>query len=336
MNIKYYWHLVAWFLYLLYKFVDSHLDDGIQFTGAILDVTYFVTGLATFYLFYSVVWKSYSSAGRKLRLLYSIPLGLAFFIILRYGIEEVFLREVFGFGNYGVNCPVLFYVQDNLFRGSFFGMVSLMVVLMETKTDSEQRILQLKNEKADAEIIFLRSQLNPHFLFNTLSFLHTKAIQYDTALGETIRQLSEMFRYALQSSKSDRLPIEREVDLLENYISIFQKRFGSNFYVEFQVNGVNLGKMIEPLLLMPMVENAFKHGVTTEPDDPVRISLQVSDQYLNFKCGNRINNYQKDKGHGVGMENIKRRLGLLYPDKHSLNIEQDKEFYSVSLELELD
>lgn len=335
MGKKYNWHIIAWSIYILYQFTEVFIEErGFPFQSVALTASYTLTTIFTFYVFYFIIWKPYLKSENKIRLLSTLIIGPIAFIAFRYILEENIYEAVFGFGNYR-NDHLPYYIFDNISRAIFVGSMSLIVALLEHKYDLERDFLQLKNEKSEAEMAFLRSQMNPHFLFNTLSFLHTKTFKFDPDLAETVRKLSDMLRYSLQSSKAEKVPIQKEIDLLENYIDIFRNRFEGKFFTNFNVKGNQLQQKMEPLLLMPFIENAFKHGVMNKPDTPVQIELEVKNNALSFICKNKINHHQKDPGSGIGLENVKRRLELLYPNKHQLDIQKQDNDFIVSLQLDL-
>jgi len=309
-------------------------DKGLVFQSFTLNTSYILTTILTFYVFYFGAWKPYLKNGDKLKVVVAAILGLIFFIAFRYILEEKIFEAILGFGNYR-NDALGYYFLDNINRAIFVGGCSLVVALLENKYELETDYLQVMNEKSEAEMSLLRSQLNPHFLFNTLSFLHTKTFKLDPELADTVLKLSDMLRYSLQSSKADKVAIKSEIELLENYIAIFQNRFAGKFFVNFETIGTQVQQRIEPLLLIPFVENTFKHGVLSEADAPAKIKLKIAAGRLNFSSQNKINNYPKDPGSGIGLENVKRRLNLLYPERHELKILEEEGVFFVDLVLDI-
>lgn len=335
MDKKYTLHFVSWLIYVVYNYIGAFIEDkGFDFQSFALETSYTLTTILTFYVFYFGAWKPYLKNGNKLRVVAGAIMGLIFFIGFRHILEEIIFEAVFGFGNYR-NDDLWYYFLDNINRAIFVGGCSLVVALLENKYRLETEYLQVINEKSEAEMSLLRSQLNPHFLFNTLSFLHTKTFKLDPELADTVLKLSDMLRYSLQSSKADKVMIKSEIESLENYIAIFQNRFAGKFHVDFKVDGTQLQQRIEPLLLIPFVENSFKHGILSDADSPAQIKLEVGNNKFRFCCKNKINHHQKDPGSGIGLENVKKRLRLLYPERHELKIlEEDGDFF-VDLKLDL-
>lgn len=334
LNKSYRWHYIMWAVYLIYQFVELDKDRHFDFQWLMLTSSYVIVSISTFYLFYFLVWRPYFLSPRMPLLVLGIVLGLSFFIGARYLIEEVLYEVLFGFGNYYDN-SIAPYALDNIWRSGFYGIFSLVVFLIERRQTMESTVIQLRSEKAEAEMAFLRGQLNPHFLFNTLSFLHTKTMKLDPELSDTILKLSDMLRYSMQSSKSSKVPIEDEIALLENYTAIFRNRFENKFFVDIQMDKPSRSHLIEPLLLIPFVENMYKHGVMNDPDHPGVIRLHYEANQMIFYCRNKINAFQKDKGTGIGLKNLRRRLELTYPHQHELHIDEKDGFFSTSLKLDV-
>ena len=329
------WHIAAWALYLLYQEMEEFIREGWEDK----DLAYFfsmsITRILIFYLFYSLIWPRFLQAGRWPLLLLLAPLGILLFPALRYAIEEVAYPALLGFGNYK-DPTVASYLRDNLFwRALPITAASLIVYLLEQRWEAQRRHRELLKEKTASELAFLRSQLNPHFLFNTLSYLHTEAIRVSPALADTVLELSDMLRYSLHSARKERAPIDEEVRLVHNYLAIFEKRFKGRFFVQFTAGGQALSQKVEPLLLIPFFENAFKHGLTSDPERPARFRLKVEPGRMHFSSFNYIRAKEKDAAGGIGLENVKRRLELCYPGRYNLAIVENKDTFKVDLKLKL-
>ncbi|MEL6988887.1 MAG: histidine kinase [Bacteroidota bacterium] len=328
---KYKYHLIGWGLYIFYQYAGIKWDNLPY--ELVLTNTYIISAFVAFYFSYILIWTPVLRDRNYKRLLL-IPIALMVFIGVRHVLEEILSPAIFGFGNYR-NDEIVFYAQDNFWRSMVYTVAAFIAASFVQQFSLNSKLTSLKEEKANAEMSFLRSQLNPHFLFNSLSFIYTKAMKLDPELGDTVFKLSEMLRYSLESSKQDKVPIQKEIDLLENYINIFKNRFEGKFNCTFNIENGNGNIQIEPLLLIPFIENAFKHGITSDPDNPVLINLNYSKSHLHFNCKNKINNHHKDKGSGIGLENIKKRLDLLYANKYSLDIKNDGQFFETDLRIKL-
>ncbi|MFL1895831.1 sensor histidine kinase [Aquimarina sp. 2-A2] len=182
---------------------------------------------------------------------------------------------------------------------------------------------QLREEKIKAELQILKNQLQPHFLFNTLNNINSLIISNDNNASNAVLKLSDMLSYMLYDCNVEQVMINKEVDLLKNYIQLEKIRYGDRLDLSFEVSGEVHQKSIAPLLLMPFVENAFKHGVAkSEKKSWIRIYLDVTGDDLSFMVENSLpeefNNDSSQLKSGIGLHNLKKRLKLLYPNHHSI------------------
>jgi LytS/YehU family sensor histidine kinase len=193
-------------------------------------------------------------------------------------------------------------------------------------------------EKAEAELNFLKSQINPHFLFNSLNAVYFLIDKSNSEARESLHKFSDMLRYQLYELNGARIPIEREVGYLRDYVDMQKLRKDEQYSVEFTSSVQVKGFSIEPLLLVPFVENAFKH-ISHHPhkNNFVKLSLDRVNGHFIFKTENSKENIKTPGEHGgIGLANVKRRLELLYPGRYSLNINDENELYKVELILKLD
>jgi LytS/YehU family sensor histidine kinase len=180
--------------------------------------------------------------------------------------------------------------------------------------------------------MLLKNQISPHFLYNTLSFLYTKALPLSKDLSDAIAKLSEMMRYSLNEiGKDDKVPLEKEITHLENFIEIHQLRFNRELNIKLIIEGDTRQHKIMPLLLITFVENAIKHGKVHDPEQPLLIKMKMEKGIFNFFIKNKKSTGLKEKSSGIGLRNIKSRLALSYPDAHKLEIIDSSEDYTVCL-----
>ncbi|NOX48096.1 MAG: hypothetical protein GXO89_14070 [Chlorobi bacterium] len=199
------------------------------------------------------------------------------------------------------------------------------------RNEKEKQVME--KEKLATELSFLKSQVNPHFLFNTLNGIYSLANQKSDKTGGAIVKLSELMRHMLYESEKEIVDLEKEIAYLENYIGLQKLRLSKDSNVSFSVEGGTIGKKIEPMLMIPFIENAFKHGVGTDGAN-IDVSIKVTNEELNLKVVNRISKSQrKDESSGIGLVNIKKQLENRYPDKHRLEIADNGETFSVDLRL---
>lgn len=215
-------------------------------------------------------------------------------------------------------------------------LVSYLVFLRDEKKQRkilEEQKMQLEVEKSQANFNFLKAQINPHFLHNTLNFLYAKSLPYSAELSEGILTLSDIMRYALSegNAKDGKAPLRDEIEHVRNVIKINQLRFSNNLNVRFDVEGVVNGATIIPFVLITLVENAFKHGDLKTPDAPIDIKLKVKGHSLYFYCRNKKKTGPKELSTGIGLENIKKRLELAYGKAYTLHVKDEAEFYTTEL-----
>lgn len=197
----------------------------------------------------------------------------------------------------------------------------------------EEQKMQLEVEKSQANFNFLKAQINPHFLHNTLNFLYAKSLPYSPELSEGILTLSDIMRYALSegNAKDGKAPLKDEIEHVRNVIKINQLRFSNNLNVQFDVEGVVNGASIIPFVLITLVENAFKHGDIKSNEYPIVIKVKVEGNKLCFYCRNRKKTGPKELSTGIGLDNIKKRLDLAYGKNYLLNIKDEAEVYTAEL-----
>lgn len=197
----------------------------------------------------------------------------------------------------------------------------------------EEQKMQLEVEKSQANFNFLKAQINPHFLHNTLNFLYAKSLPYSSELSEGILTLSDIMRYALSegNAKDGKALLKDEIGHVWNVIKINQLRFSNNLNVKFNVEGVINGATIIPFVLITLVENAFKHGDLKSPEHPIEINLVINHSKLYFYCRNKKKKGPKELSTGIGLDNIQKRLDLAYGKDYSLNVKDEADFYTTEL-----
>lgn len=199
-----------------------------------------------------------------------------------------------------------------------------------------QRLTHIEKEKLKTEVSYLRAQINPHFLFNTLNSLYALTLEKSDAAPEAVLKLSSMMRYVVTESGRDTVALDNEISYIKNYISLQQLRMDGNTAFTFIVTGSAAGKYISPMLLIPFIENAFKYGLNPEEDAAIDIHIDITDTELLLTTKNNkvtVSGTIEESGHGV--DNTRQRLEYLYPNKHKLLIFDTKEYFEIKLTLAL-
>ena len=193
---------------------------------------------------------------------------------------------------------------------------------------------EVEKEKINAELQFLKTQLKPHFLFNSLNAIYSLSVKNSPDTSTAIINLSELMRYMLYEADRDLVPLDRELDYLKSYVQLQRVRLSDSENVTLKISGDYQGKMIPPLLFISFIENAFKYGTDYEGRTFVKINLSIKDESLRLYVKNKIGSFKKiSESSGIGLDNIKNRLELLYPDSHELTVKNNEKEYEVCLTL---
>lgn len=196
---------------------------------------------------------------------------------------------------------------------------------------------ELIREKQKSEIGLLKSQMNPHFLMNTLNNLYSLVYQGSPKASDGILRLSEIMRYMLYDTSDDMVPLENEVKYLQSFIELQMLRFSSDEAVDFEISGDLAGRMVAPMILIPFVENAFKHGNKYLPGMGIAVKLHAEEdevvfEVMNFKSSKEI---QKIPESGIGLANVRKRLELQYPGRHRLEITDGIDYFKIYLQIKV-
>ena len=194
-------------------------------------------------------------------------------------------------------------------------------------------------EKVQHELSALKAQINPHFLFNNLNTIYSLALKGDVRTKDVILQLSDFLRYVLYDTSSDKIELEKEIEIIKTYVGLQRERINQDITaVILNIEGEFKGAIIAPLLLLPLAENCFKHGIG-KSKGIIQIDIQYSGHQLRFSTKNpvaRRENVVNPEQGGIGIKNVEKRLNLLYPDKHKLTFTENEELFSVDLKIDLD
>ncbi|BAV07588.1 Histidine kinase [Filimonas lacunae] len=262
-------------------------------------------------------------ARRIVRIVLLITVSVAVLFFMHYGVARLQYGATLRLRYYFLN--TLFYIGVYLFYGILFYFTGY-----AHDKEMEQKDLLLQNRQS--ELSFLRSQVNPHFLFNSLNNIYSLVYENSPKALPAIAGLSQLMRYMLYDG-NDRVPLQKELDYIKQYIELQGIRFEHAITTRVHVSGETGQVHIPALLLIAFVENAFKHGDFAEGSEGLVITVYSSLQKTQFYCRNQKGHGPKDAGGGIGLVNVKRRLELLYPGKHLLEIEDIPDSFTIHLEL---
>jgi hypothetical protein len=303
------------------------------------DLMAYVMLLAFFYLnFYVLVPRFYFT--RKY-LIFGLSV-LACFLFIAIVPDMLFEQEAFRAGMHNGPPPGHFRPPPHRFpilREIYHYLFPFLIVLVLSLlfcVYSRWRLAE--KERANAELSYLKAQINPHFLFNTLNTIYSLAIKNSPNTAEAVLKLSGMMRYVLTEGNNQFVPLEKEIGYISDYIELQRIRVQRSVRLSYQVSGGFTGRRIAPILLIPFIENAFKYGVNAEENSAIDIRITTEGDVLHLAVENNkvsLGSTLKEPKSGLGIENTRERLQLLYPGAHTLEIEDGKEKFKVNLTLAL-
>jgi hypothetical protein len=236
-----------------------------------------------------------------------------------------------------------FGLMAGLRGGLSIGGFAIAIKLMKFFYLKQQANQQLEREKLKAELQLLKAQVHPHFLFNTLNNLYAHTLTRSDQAPEIVLKLSELLRYMLYECNTPRVSLTKELKFLHSYLELEKLRYGERLDIALNIGGDTADKLIAPLLLIPFVENSFKHGASQQLDQAwVSLDLMVKDNTLKFRLINGKTaletpyNPENDRSGRIGLQNVRKRLALIYPGKHELKVLDEGETFAVILTLELE
>ena len=327
------YHIFFWIsLYLMLIVLDQGDSLPVIMLRQFINVAFFALTayINIFFLFPDYI--------EKRNLLYHVlALGITSLLITPIKTLSLFLHaSAFGdFQDYFINH------QKEIFLSTFFiGITSTFYSIVNDWLESQREKKELKSQTLQSELKFLKSQINPHFLFNTLNSLYALTLKKSDLAPEIVLKLSEMMRYMLYECNEREVSLSKEINYLKNYLELEKIRQGKKMNINFQITGEVSNQKIAPLMFIPFIENSFKHGISNQISNGyVNILLEIegNEVYMtieNSKAASLPSPTGKRSG-GIGLKNVRRRLNLLYPERYKLAIEEDPNTYTVKLEIDL-
>lgn len=329
------YHSLIWLTYISILFLFDSGEEGFMVTlrNTLIHVFFLMMIVYTNYVY---LIPSYLSKNRFisyiLLLLFTAAIAMPLEIVCMYW-------NISGNDNIDVQIELLKKQYGHFIL--LFAILCLSTVIKITKEWVLHRAVQkdLENKNLQSELSFLKSQINPHFLFNTLNSLYALTLKKSDKAPEIVLRLSEMMRYMLYKSNEKRVPLEQEINYIQNYLALERTRYGDKARIEFECTGDPPSSYtIAPLLFITFMENSFKHGLSQSITQGfVECLLYIEDNTIDFTIQNSKTT-EKDERYfqgGIGLTNVKRRLELLYPNKYELDIHETDEIYLVNLKLDL-
>jgi len=349
---KYRWarHIIYWVFWwlfqgFLYSFTPAAVNysDAVRFLSAYADSLIYMIGhiLLSYALMYFLIPRFLL----KQQYLLTVVVALIIFFI------AAVLNAVLGqylisplHNKLGITVKNISFLQINyltilagLRGGITIAGISCAIKLMKYWYVKEQRNLQLQKENLESKLELLKSQVHPHFLFNTLNNLYSLTLTQSKQAPMVVTHLSDLLRYMLYECNEKTVPLNREVEALKKYVELEKLRYGNRIDVSFVCSGETDKLKIAPLLFLPFVENSFKHGVSHVLDQCwVNLHLHAGKDFISFNLSNSVAKNETNAGAGgIGLQNVKKRLDLLYPQQYELHISEEQEIFNVKLHISI-
>jgi two-component system LytT family sensor kinase len=329
-------HILFW-VYMISQLILSYFEKNALSELKFKDVfSYYYVNIITFYTIYFSLRFLFTRKNKLFGILLGLTL-LTFIVFMRVGIDYVIWKYIWPMKD---GKPVIIdssWIFSSIRLTVIFTIYSVLVRLAIDWYAAQKLKAELITRNQASELALLRSQVNPHFLFNTLNNIYSLVYKKSDDAPEAVMKLSSIMRYMLYDATTDMVLLEKEIEYLKSFIELQKLRLRQQDFVEIVIHGNPNGKTIAPMLLIPFVENAFKHSSKNSPLPGIRINLFIEQEQVKFIVTNHIRKSSEipgDPSGGIGMHNIQRRLDLLYPGKHSLLITEDQDIFTVKLVIE--
>ncbi len=332
------YHIFFWVIFFLFLLVnrDESISLGSDMANKFLRVLFYISivYINLYYLFPTYL---------KTNKLFTYLTLLILLVVVATPIEVLLHYWLFKSGTNELSEVFTFKNNSSFFLGSFFvGFSSSIYKIINDWMEHQRERMDLQRQNLTSELKFLKTQINPHFFFNTLNSLYALTLKKSDKAPEIVLKLSEMMRYMLYESNERNIALTQEINYMKNYLELEKIRHGDNFKMDMNISGSPSGHKIAPLLFIPFLENSFKHGIDHAlKSGYVNINLDIKEKSLHIKVTNSLPTnevslkVQNKKIGGIGLTNVRRRLNILYPKRHKLEIEKNDKEFMVSLSLQL-
>ncbi len=316
-------HVAFWLLFTLMFVYQNPEANGADYIGwgIIISVIAAVVYTHLYVLFPRYFFKKdYVKYGFLLTVLVSTGAGLMNFLLAQYS-----------------------NAADNRFLQSFINLLLFVIITSSVRFFREniinrKRLTEAENANLKTEIALLKSQVNPHFLFNALNNLYGLILENrNRQAADVTLKLSDLMRYLLESSKNERVSLQREINFMQDYLALEKIRLSQNTDIKLEVSGLKTDILVAPLLFIPLIENTFKHGLhSLSPSGFAHFTIALQESEIYFEAKNSVGkNIIERRKSGVGLKNLRKRLELIYPNKHALEIENAGDIFMVTLYIKL-
>ncbi|OSY88267.1 hypothetical protein WH52_05680 [Tenacibaculum holothuriorum] len=334
------YHFILGFIIIAMDFFRAYVTGGHDrfFSNIQLGLLYKTTFYISFFSVYAInVGIICPRTLIRKNLTYFILGQISLFFIfagIRYFLEEIVIYNIAGFHNYHDSTRTFwYYIFDNSYYSLKAILFSTFIYLLFRFIENNNKIHELQLEHKKAELDALKTQLEPHFLFNTLNVFYSELAETQPETAKGIHKLSELLRYLTYEAQKDYMPLKKELKFIKDYIYFYEKRFEDNLFLNLSINGEIRDQEIPSLILVHFIENICKHGVINDKENPAKISINISEDSLELKTYNKVSNVKNYSSTGIGRENLKKRLELLFNNDFSFEHKEINNTYTAYLKL---
>jgi len=337
-----YFLLVIIMLAVFYRSSSQSVDQTARIKNAFESILLFAfsPSFITYFGCYFLIFPKYLQQKKTLLaiiygILISIGASVIVYILMRYMIESGQLMDMDKGGIHGRSTAIRT-IMVMSFIASVTGIVALVIKGFITWVDEIKLKEELKWKNHETEMALVKAQLDPHFLFNTLNNIDVLILENAEVASNYLNKLSDILRFMLYETKTDTILLEKEIEYIEKYISLQKIRTSNPTYVNLQITGIPGDKTIAPMVFIQFIENAFKHTSNKKIDHAIDVQLFIENKTIRFVCKNKFDSKRKLKqeSNGLGNELIQRRLNLIYPEKHTLELSNHCNLYTVNLTIQ--
>ncbi len=322
-SVVFFIHIVFWIIMFGFLFSSRFMNDYLYnpsnpLSTKLIKILPYIFDVTPLYFYIGYFGIAQLIRDRRLAIRIAFVIAILFFILFLVS------RNVLAFG-------IMAFSQIFL-----WGTIGCLFSIFIDWFQKRDKILMLEKQNAESNLALLRTQINPHFLFNTLHNIDALIMDNQDKASKALIKLSDIMRYMLQESQLNHVSLKKELDYIENYISLERLRIKNPDFVKFSINGDYEGINVAPMLFLPFIENAFKHSVDSDRENGVIILFNINKTIITFSCDNEYDNTdsERDNTHGIGLETVKKRLELIYPGKHKLKINKNDSSFNVELKIE--
>jgi two-component system LytT family sensor kinase len=334
-----YFILIIIVLALYGKSIQNAVNHESRIINAFKSILLFacIPSLISFYIFYAVLFPRYLQQKKFFLtiifgLLVSIGAAMIGYILIRYFIESGRITDMDNGGKNG-RSTFISVLAVMAFIGLICGIVALVIKGFITWVNEIKLKEALREKNHQMELALIKSQLDPHLLFNTINNIDALILKDAVQASNCLNKLSDIMRFMLYETKADKILLSREIEYIEKYIALQKIRTANEHYVQFAVTGNMGSKLVAPMVFIPFIENAFKHTNNKKLQNAITVNIFIKDETIQLVCENKfdVKSQVKQWDSGLGNELIQKRLNLIYGGKHSLEVHKDNELYSVHL-----